>query len=332
LLSLASYSVQEAGLFSKGVFLDVGSVDPGDIEWSGFETLARHWTWHQATTAQQTLQRVVDADLVVSNKVVLERSHLTACGNLKLICVAATGTNNVDLVAAADLGIAVTNVTGYANASVVQHVFSMILSLITQQKRYQAALARGDWQRSTHFCFLDYPIWELSGKTLGILGYGELGRSVARVASAFDMKVVVAQRPGGPPQPGRVPLHELLPQVDVMTLHAPLTDQTRNLIGARELGLMQPHALLINTARGGIVDEQALAEALRDGSLGGAGVDVLTTEPPLEGNPLLDPQIPNLILTPHIAWASLEARQRLIDGVAENIRAFIDGKSRNRIV
>ncbi len=325
-------SAREVVLFNNGVFLDVGSVDPGDIEWSGFKTLARHWSWHQATTARQTLQRVVDADLVISNKVVLDRTHLTACSNLKLICVAATGTNNVDLEAAADLGIAVTNVTGYANASVVQHVFSLILSLITQQQRYQAALARGDWQRATHFCFLDYPIWELSGKTLGILGYGELGRSVARVASAFGMKVVIAQRPGGPPQPGRIPLHELLPQVDVMTLHAPLTEQTRDLIGARELGLMQPHALLINTARGGIVDELALAEALRDGSLGGAGVDVLMTEPPVEGNPLLDPEIPNLIVTPHIAWASREARQRLVDGVAQNIRAFVDGKPRSRIV
>jgi glycerate dehydrogenase len=322
----------EAVLFNKAVFLDVGSVDSRDIAWSPLKSMAREWGWHQATTPQQTLERIIDADLVISNKVVLDRSCLAACQNLKLICIAATGSNNVDLDAAAESDIAVTNVTGYATPSVVQHVFSLILSLITQQQNYQKAVARGDWQIASHFCFLDYPVWELSGKCMGILGYGELGRGVARLAEAFHMRVLVAQRPGSEPDPHRLALHELLPQVDILSLHLPLAENTRDLIGARELSLMQPHALLINTARGGIVDETALVEALTGGELGGAGIDVLTTEPPIDGNPLLDPRIPNLIVTPHIAWASREARQRLIDGVTANIQAFLSGEPRNRLL
>ncbi|MEW8680616.1 MAG: 2-hydroxyacid dehydrogenase [Candidatus Thiodiazotropha endolucinida] len=319
-------------MFNKGVFLDVGSVDPGDIVWSPLKALARHWGWHRATASRQTMERITDAELVISNKVVLDRFHLAACRNLKLICIAATGSNNVDLEAAAEHGIAVTNVTGYATPSVVQHVFSLILSLTTQQQHYQKSVARGDWQRSSHFCLLDYPIRELSGKCMGILGYGELGRGVGRLAKAFGMSVVVAQRPGSGPNPDRIPLDKLLPQVDVLTLHVPLAPNTRNLIGARELALMQPHALLINTARGGIVDESALAEALVNGKLGGAGIDVLVTEPPIDGNQLLNPEIPNLIVTPHIAWASHESRQRLVDDVAANIQAFLAGEIRNRVV
>ncbi len=277
------------------------------------------------------MERIRDADLVISNKVVVDRPLMAASTQLKLICIAATGTNNVDLEAASELGIAVTNVTGYGTPSVVQHVFSLILSLATRQPQYREAVARGDWQRANQFCLLDYPIWELSGKRLGILGYGELGRAVARVAEAFGMQVLVGQRPGGPPQAGRIALEALLPQVDILSLHLPLAENTRNLIGTRELALMQPHALLINTARGGIVDESALAEALINGGLGGAGVDVLSKEPPAGGNPLLNPEVPNLILTPHIAWASVEARQRLIDEVVANVRAFLSGESRNRV-
>ncbi|MEJ2456416.1 MAG: 2-hydroxyacid dehydrogenase [Candidatus Thiodiazotropha sp.] len=318
-------------MFNKAVFLDAESVDRGDISWSALKAMAHHSLWYKATTPEQTLERIVDADLVISNKVVIDRPLMAACTNLRLICVAATGTNNVDLEAAAELGIAVTNVTGYGTPSVVQHVFSLILSLATRQPQYREAVARGDWQRANQFCLLDYPIWELSGKRLGILGYGELGRAVARVAEAFGMEVLVGQRPGGPPQAGRIALETLLPQVDILSLHLPLAENTRNLISTRELALMQPHALLINTARGGIVDESALAEALINGGLGGAGVDVLSKEPPTDGNPLLNPEVPNLILTPHIAWASVEARQRLIDEVGANVRAYLAGESRNRV-
>jgi glycerate dehydrogenase len=319
-------------LINHAVFLDLSTIDRNDIQWSSLERLAHQWEWHQTTSPEQLADRIADADLVISNKVVLDRTVLAACKNLKLICIAATGTNNVDLEAAKEFGIAVTNVTGYGTASVVQHVFSLILSLITKQRQYQEAILAGEWQRSSQFCLLDYPIWELAGKRMGIVGYGELGRAVGQVAEAFGMQLLVAQRPGGKSATGRLPLDELLTQVDVLSLHVPLAENTRHLIGERELALMQSHALLINTARGGIVDESALATALKNGELGGAGMDVLTREPPVEGNPLLDATIPNLIVTPHIAWASREARQRLVGGVVDNITGYLSGTDLNRVV
>jgi len=315
----------------KAVFLDTATLDMGDLDLSIITATPFDWQLHTTTAVEQTLERVRDATLVVSNKVVLDRPLLEQLPELKLICVSATGTNNVDLQAAAERGIAVTNVTGYGTATVAQHTFCLILALTTRLLEYQAAVRRGDWQRSDMFCLMDYPIREIAGKTLGIVGYGTLGKGVARIAEAFDMQVLLAQRPGGKPQTGRLPLHELLPQVDILTLHCPLTPETQNLIGAAELALMRPDALLINTARGGIVDEQALADALRQGVLGGAGVDVLTREPPADDNPLLQADIPNLIVTPHNAWASREARQRLLDGVTENIRDYLAGGSANRV-
>jgi len=225
----------------------------------------------------------------------------------------------------------VCNVRGYATPAVVQHVFALILALRTRLVDYRRAVADGRWQRSPHFCLLDYPIRELTGSKLGIVGYGELGKAVARVAEAFGMQVLISQRPGGPERPGRLPLHELLHQVDILSLHCPLTPQTQGLIGGEALKLMRPDALLINAARGGIVDEAALASALRAGRLGGAGIDVLTEEPPLRGSPLLETGVPNLIVTPHIAWASRESRQRLVDEVARNIQAFLAGRPRNLV-
>jgi len=315
-----------------GVVLDLGSIDRGDLDLSRLRAAASGWTMHQETDGDSVAERVREADVAVSNKVVLDRNALEAAKSLRLVCIAATGTNNVDLEAARDLGIAVANVTGYATPSVVQHVFTLILALTTRLPDYTAAVAAGAWGRSAQFCLLDYPIRELSGLTLGIVGYGELGRGVAAIADAFGMRVLLAQRPGGPEQRGRMALSELLPQVDVLTLHCPLTPYTRNLIGAEELRLMKPDAVLINTARGGIVDEPALVEALRLGQIGGAGVDVLSVEPPREGNPLLAADIPNLIVTPHVAWASCQSRQRLIDEVAENILAFGRGEERNRVL
>lgn len=315
----------------RAVFLDTSTLDKGDLDLAGLSATPFDWTFHPNTLAEQTLERLRHASLVVSNKVRLDRQLLQQLPELKLICVAATGTNNVDLAAAAEQGIAVTNVTGYGTATVAQHTFCLILALTTRLLEYQEAVRRGDWQRSEMFCLMDYPIREIAGKTLGIVGYGTLGRGVARIAEAFDMQILLAQRPGGPAQTGRLPLQELLPRVDILTLHCPLTPATENLIGAAELALMRPDALLINTARGGIVDEQALADALRAGTLGGAGVDVLTREPPTDDNPLLKDDIPNLILTPHNAWASREARQRLLDGVTANIRDFLAGGSANRV-
>jgi glycerate dehydrogenase len=316
----------------KAVFLDLATVDCGDVDLSPLESAISGWHFHAATTPGQTLERIRGATLVVSNKVVLEREFLEQSPDLKLICIAATGTNNVELEAARELGIAVTNVAGYSTPSVVQHVFSLILGLTTRLLDYHNLVASGAWPRSGRFCLLDYPFRELAGKGLGIIGHGTLGRAVARVAESFGMEVLLAQRPGGDRRQGRIPLDELLETADVVSLHCPLTEQTRGLIGERELGLMKGDALLINTARGGIVDEGALAAALRNGVIGGAGVDVLVREPPERDNPLLDPDIPNLLVTPHIAWASREARQRLIDEIGVNIRAFLSGENRNRIV
>ena len=308
----------------NGVLLDLATIDQDNPP-------CPHWQRHAHTAPGDTLARLRQAQVVVTNKVVLDRDILAGAEDLRLVCIAATGTNNVDLEAARALGIAVTNVVRYATSAVVQHVFALILALTIRLPDCQCAVSAGAWQRHDRFCLMDYPIRELAGRTLGIVGFGELGQAVARVAEAFGMRILVAQRPGGPPREGRLPLDELLPQVDVLSLHCPLTDATRGLIGARELGLMRREALLINTARGGIVDETALAEALRRGVIGGAGIDVLSREPPCEGNPLLAPDIPNLIVTPHTAWASREARQRVVNEVAANIDAFLAGQTRNRV-
>jgi glycerate dehydrogenase len=205
----------------------------------------------------------------------------------------------------------------------------MILSLTTREAEHTKAIDAGRWQHSDQFCLLDFPFRELYGKCMGIVGYGGLGKAVAQVAEAFGMEIILANRPGSEPTPGRTLLQEMLPQVDILSLHCPLTEQTTNLIGENELKLMKQDALLINCARGGVVDETALAQALLNGEIGGAGVDVLTKEPPTDGNPLLNPKIPNLIVTPHIAWASREARQRLVNEIAANIEAFYANKKRN---
>ncbi len=317
---------------SSAVFLDLASVSQEDIDLATLEQAYPGWDYYPSTKPEETAQRIGQAKLVVSNKVILDREILRQSTNLQLICIAATGTNNVDLETAAELGIRVSNVAGYSTPSVVQQVFAMILSLTTRQAEYARAIQQGRWQQGGQFCLLDFPFRELSGKRLGIVGYGDLGRTVAQVAEAFGMEILLCQRPGGQSQTGRIPLDELLPQVDILSLHCPLTRETQNLIGAAELANMRPDALLINCARGGVVDEAALADALRTGSLGGAGVDVLTTEPPTQGNPLLKPGIPNLILTPHIAWASVESRQRLVNEIARNIQAFFTGEKRNVVI
>lgn len=314
-----------------GVFLDTQSVDVGDLDRGRLLDTLPTWRFFPATGSALTARRIQHADVVVSNKVVLDRDILREAKRLKLVCVAATGTNNVDLAAARELGIPVCNVRDYGTPSVAQHVFTLVLALATRLFDYRAAVRAGRWAQAEQFCLLDYPIAELAGKTLGIVGYGVLGQAVAKLGEAFGMKVLIAARAAGDTRPGRVPLTELLPQVDVLSLHCPLTEQTRGLIGATELALMKPTALLINTARGGLVDEVALADALHQGRLGGAGFDVLTQEPPREGNPLLAADIPNLIVTPHIAWASRESRQRLLDQVADNIRAFAAGGPRNLV-
>jgi len=313
------------------VFLDWESVDNQDLDATCLRNLPVDWTFQAATTSGQLASHLRGQQIVVSNKVVLDAATIRAADDLQLICVAATGTNNIDLQVASERHIPVCNVRAYATPSVVQHVFMLMLNLLRRLPEYQQALHSGRWQQSAHFCFLDYTIEELTGKTLGIVGFGELGQAVAHMAEQFGMRVLVAQRLHGESLAGRVPLTELLSQVDVLSLHCPLSEETRGLIGAYELGLMKPSAILINTARGGIVDEPALLDALRHGRLAGAGMDVLHSEPPQQGNILLETGLPNLIVTPHIAWASRQARQRLIDGVAQNIHGFLSGQPQNQV-
>lgn len=304
-----------------------------DLDFSPLHLPELDFVAYPATAPEQARERIADAEVVMVNKLPLTAELLAGASHLRLICVVATGTNNIDLAAAAERGIAVCNCRGYGTNSVAQHVLALMLALSVRLWDYQKAVLAGAWQRADQFCLLDYPIRELNGATLGIVGYGELGRRVAELASGFGMRVVVARRPGAEDaRPDRLPLDELLGRVDVLSLHCPLTESTRGLIGARELGLMKRGSLLINAARGGIVDESALADALRRGHLGGAGVDVLTEEPPRSGNPLLAGDIPNLIVTPHCAWGSREARQCIVEQTAENIRGFLEGAAVRRVL
>jgi glycerate dehydrogenase len=316
----------------RGVFLDLDTMAPQDLNVRSLETVLPAWQSYHLTTPEQRLERIRGCQVVVVQKVALDAAILHHADALRLICVAATGTNNVDLQAAERRHIPVCNVRHYAMGAVPQHVFALTLSLVTRLFDYHGAVREGRWPQSKHFCLLDYPIRELAGMTLGIIGFGNLGRTVARIGEGFGMNILVSERPGGAAQPGRVPLTALLAQSDVVTLHCPLTEQTKGLIGQQELALMKQDALLINTARGGIVDERALAEALREGVIGGAGCDVLSVEPPVDGNPLLSHDIPNLIVTPHVAWGSRAARQRIIDEVVLNIQAFLRGEPRNQIL
>lgn len=314
---------------NSACFLDAGSVGE-DLDFSALMAATANWQWHDATAAGEVAGRIANAEVVVTNKIMVDAEAIAAANDLRLICVAATGVNNIDLEAARRHGVTVCNATGYATPSVVQHVFALLLALATNLPAYHRAVRNGRWQESTHFCPLDYPIAELAGRTLGIIGFGELGRGVADVARAFGMEVLVSARPGEATVPqGRVTLSDLLERADAISLHCPLTEETRGLLGRGELARMKSGAFLVNTARGGIVDETALAEALREGQIGGAGIDVLTREPPVDGNPLLADDIPNLIVTPHSAWATREARQRLVNQVADNIRAFAEGRPRN---
>lgn len=315
----------------RAVFLDHASLDLGDLDMSPLREVFGELVLHPSSSAEQVAERLQGAQVAISNKVRLDAETLAACPELKLILVSATGTNNIDLAAARERGIVVANCQGYGTASVAQHCLMLLLALATRLPDYQAAVRDGAWQRASQFCLLDFPIIELEGKTLGLLGHGELGGAVARLAEAFGMRVLLGALPGRPGRADRLPLDELLPQIDVLTLHCPLTEQTRNLIGARELQLMKPQALLINTARGGLVDEQALADTLRAGHLGGAAFDVLSEEPPRQGNPLLADDIPRLIVTPHNAWGSREARQRIVAQLAENASAFLAGAPRRTV-
>lgn len=306
----------------RAVFLDYASLRPDDLDPSGLQALPVDLVLHEQTTPADTIARLQDADIAITNKVVIDAAVMAACPRLRLIAVIATGINNVDKAAADAHGIRIANVTGYGTQAVAQHTFALMLALTNRLRDYTRDAVNGRWSQSPQFCLNDYPIRDLAGSTLGIIGHGELGREVHRLAEAFGMRVLVAEGESGPAT-GRTPLDTVLQQADILTLHGLLTEKTRGLINAERLARMKRGALLVNTARGGLVDEAALIAALRSGQLGGAAVDVLSVEPPPADHPLLAADIPNLLITPHCAWVSRGARQRLLDATVENIRHFI---------
>jgi glycerate dehydrogenase len=316
----------------KAVFLDFGTMGTG-LDLRELESLVDELVVYDQSPPDSVAARIADADIVFTNKIRLTRELLDAAPDLKFIALTATGTDNIDTGCAKEHGIGVANIRHYCTQSVVEHVFGVLFALTHSLSRYQDSVRAGDWQRSSDFCMLHYPVRELSTMTLGIVGYGALGQGVARIAREFGMQVIVAARPGSDSVPDdRVGFDELLARSDVISLHCPLNDTTRRLFGAREFRAMKDSALFINTARGGLVDSQALADALASGEIAAAAIDVLPQEPPVDGDPLLDYRGDNLVLTPHIAWATAEARQNAIDELAANTRAFLQGLERNRVV
>ena len=315
----------------KAVLLDWDTMGPG-LDISKLQALLPDLEVFGNTENEDVATRVGDAAIVIGNKVRLTRRVFDACPKIRFVGLLATGTDNVDLAAARDHGVAVTNIRAYCTRSVVEHVFGCLLNLAHNLGNYSADVRNGAWQAARHFCLITHPITELSSMTLGIVGFGTLGQGVARVAETFNMRVLVAARPGSDTVPeGRVPISRLLERCDAISLHCPLNDATRGLFGSAEFKAMKNSAFLINTARGGLVDSQALANALRDGEIAAAAIDVLPQEPPVNGDPLLDYAGDNLMITPHIAWGTLQARQNAIDELTANIAGFLAGKERNRV-
>ena len=294
------------------------------------------WVEHARTAPSQVVERLAGATIAITNKVPIDAASIAALPELKMIAISATGTNNVDLDACRERGIVVSNIRGYAGHTVPEHVMALLLALSRNLVAWRESLQAGGWQRSEQFCLFDHPIRDLHGATLGLIGAGTLGNGVARLAEAFGMRVLRAERKGAVViRPGYTGFGEVLAVADAISLHCPLTADTQNLIGESELQMMKPSALLINTARGGIVDEAALIRALKAGWIGGAGFDVITAEPPPAGHPMLDPALlalPNFLLTPHVAWASRPAMQALADQLIDNIEAFVANTPQNRVV
>lgn len=324
----------------RAVFLDTDTVGPDTIDLAPLTDLLPKLEFFPATPTEQITGRIATAEIVLVNKVRLSADVIRSATDLKLICLAATGTDNIDLAAAAAAGVVVSNIRDYCVPSVAQHVFALILALTQRLSDYQQAVRDGEWNANRPFCLLDFPIRELDGKTIGIIGFGSLGAAVGRAASAFGMHVLAARRPyeandtesvPSSADPERVGLGRLFAQADVISLHCPLHAETENLIDEQALNAMRNDAILINTARGGLIDSAALVTALRAGKIAGAGIDVLRQEPPVDPECLIDDAPPNLIVTPHIAWAGTESRQRAVDRMAENIASFLRGTPRNNV-
>ena len=312
----------------KIVFLDCGTL-PVPLRRPSFPHV---WAEYDRTKPEETVHHLQGATIAITNKVKLQEKDLLQLSALRLIAVAATGFDCVDVATCRARGIGVANVPGYTGSSVPEHVFALLLALKRNLIPYHQAVEKGEWKKSPHFAMFDYRVESLSCSTLGLVGYGQLAREVEKRARAFEMEVLVSERKGTSViRSGRVPFEDVLRKSDVVSLHAPLTPETKGLLGERELALMKKSAILINTARGGLIDEQALAEALRSGQLGGAGLDVLSEEPPQHGNPLLDQKLPNLIVTPHVGWTSVQALKRLAEDITLNMESFVAGVPRNRV-
>ncbi|MGD2167523.1 MAG: D-2-hydroxyacid dehydrogenase [Gammaproteobacteria bacterium] len=313
------------------VFLDHATIGP-EVSLTSLEALT-DIACFATTPPEAVAERVGDAEIVIVNKARIDRHTIEQLPRTRFITLTATGTDNVDAKAAAEHDIAVANIRSYCDVSVAQHVFSLILSLTRHPDRYDALVRQGKWQASPTFALFDYPIRELAGLNLGVVGYGSLGQAVARLGACFGMNVIIAARPGTDTIPaGRVAFDKLLESADVLSLHCPLTSVTRRLLDEKAFARMKNDAIVINTSRGGLIDSAALVSALERGEIGGAGIDVLETEPPDPAEPLLNADLPNLILTPHIAWAARESRQRAIEQTAENIAAFLRGERLRRVV
>ncbi len=305
------------------VFLDAGSVDLGDVDLSPFKKIGNYIPY-KTSSSSQIIKRVGTSPILISNKFILDDSVLKQLPQLKLICVAATGTNNVDLKSAKKRGIAVANVAGYSTSQVAEHTLLFLLALSHRLIPHHQASLEGLWSRSSHFALLDFPFADLRGKTLGIIGYGHIGRKVATLAKAFGMKIIVGKRGS---------LKDLFSTADYVTLHCPLSRETYHLVGTSYLSMMKKGSYLLNLSRGPVIVEKDVASALKKGLLAGFATDVLDKEPPPKNHPFFGKQIRDKILiTPHVAWAALESRQKLMDEIAKNIGAFLKGKKRNRII
>lgn len=313
----------------KIVILDGYAANPGDLSWDALKALG-DCVIYDRTKPEEVVARCLNAEAVLTNKVVLNREIIEALPQLKYIGVLATGYNVIDLEAASEHSVVVTNIPAYSTESVAQMVFAHILNITNGVGHHAAEVSKGRWSNNADFCFWDSPLTELKGKKIGIVGLGHIGKAVARIAIAFDMQVYAATSKVNLqliPEIKKMELDELFSECDFITLHCPLADDTFHLVNARRLSMMKPTAVLVNTGRGPLIDEQALADALNNKQIYAAGLDVLSTEPPKVDNPLFAAR--NCFITPHIAWASVEARQRLNDIMVANMQAFIDGKPQN---
>jgi glycerate dehydrogenase len=314
----------------KIVVLDGHTLNPGDLSWDKIEKSGQ-LTVYDKTPAEKVLERSLDADVIFTNKTLLTREVIYSLENLKFIGVLATGYNVVDTEAAKERGIIVSNVPGYSTSSVVQLTFALILELCHHVQRHSDSVIQGKWSKSPHFCYWDYPLTELDGKTIGIIGFGNIGKKVASVAGAFGMKIIANSRSASDkainPEIKWASVNDLLRESDIVSIHCPLTNETKGLINIERLRQMKKSAILINTSRGPVVVEEDLAFALNNELIAGAGIDVLSIEPPKPDNPLLTAK--NCLITPHIAWATLESRDRLMNISAENLNAFVAGNPIN---